>query len=106
MASATTRERPTDSGSLIEVLDRVLDKGIVIDAFVRVSVAGVDLLTVDARVVVASVETYLTYAEAISETQTASRPQLGPARLFTSMPPSQPAVRSAARTGTGSNPTT
>ena len=45
--------------SVLDVLDRVLDKGIVIDAWVRVSLAGIDLITVDARVVVASIETYL-----------------------------------------------
>jgi hypothetical protein len=69
-----TLEIDRDGESLIDVLDRILDKGIVIDAYVRVSVAGVDLVSVDARVVVASVQTYLMYADAISETQTASRP--------------------------------
>ena len=54
--------------SLVDVLDRVLDKGIVIDAWVRVSVVGIDLLTVDARVIVASVDTYLKYAEIVSTT--------------------------------------
>lgn len=51
--------------SLLEVLDRVLDKGIVIDAWIRFSLAGLDLLTVQARIVVASIETYLEYAEAL-----------------------------------------
>jgi gas vesicle structural protein len=50
---------------LIDVLDRVLDKGVVIDAWVRMSAAGIDLVTVDARVVVASLETYLTRADAV-----------------------------------------
>jgi predicted ester cyclase len=50
-----------------EILERVLDKGIVIDASVRVSVAGLDLMTVDARVVVASLQTYLQYASALEE---------------------------------------
>lgn len=52
--------------TLIEVLDRVLDKGIVIDAWVRVSLAGMDLLTLEARVVMASLETYLTNAGSLS----------------------------------------
>ena len=60
--------------SLIDILDRVLDKGIVIDAWVRVSVAGVDLLTVDARVIIASIETYLEYADALSVAGRASPP--------------------------------
>ena len=52
-------ERASGGSSLIDVLDRVLDKGIVIDAWVRVSLVGIDLLTVEARVVVASIATYL-----------------------------------------------
>ncbi|MEI6135332.1 MAG: gas vesicle structural protein GvpA [Desulfomonile sp.] len=59
----------TDSSSLAEVVDRILDKGIVIDAWVKVSFVGIELLSVDARVearvVIASVETYLKYADAI-----------------------------------------
>lgn len=58
-------EKVVASSSLVEVLDRILDKGIVIDAWVRVSLIGIEILTVEARVVVASVETYLKYAEAI-----------------------------------------
>jgi len=54
------------SSGLAEVLDRILDKGLVIDAWVKVSVLGLELLTVEARVVVAGVETYLKYAEAIA----------------------------------------
>ena len=53
--------------SLIDVLDRVLDKGIVIDAWVRVSLVGIDLITVEARVVVASIATYLQYSAQIDE---------------------------------------
>ena len=63
-----------DSSSLAEVVDRILDKGIVIDAWVRVSLVGIELLTVEARVVIASVETYLKYAEAIGLTATAAAP--------------------------------
>lgn len=71
-------ERAGSGSSLIDVLDRVLDKGIVIDAYVRVSLVGIDLVSVEARIVVASVETYLKYAEAIAITGTASRPMLQP----------------------------
>jgi hypothetical protein len=69
-------ERAPAGGSLIDVLDRVLDKGIVIDAYVRVSLVGIDLVSVEARIVVASVETYLRYAESIGVTGIASRPAL------------------------------
>ena len=67
-------ERATAGSSLVDVLDRVLDKGIVIDAYVRVSLVGIDLVSVEARVVVASVDTYLKYAENIGATGIASRP--------------------------------
>lgn len=56
-------DRPSSS-SLADVIDTILDKGLVIDAYVRVSLVGIELLTIDARVVVASVETYLKFAEA------------------------------------------
>jgi|SRR5438552_13889488 len=52
--------------NLAEVLDLILDKGIVIDAYVRVSAIGIELLTIDARIVVASVDTYLRFAEAVN----------------------------------------
>jgi hypothetical protein len=67
-------ERTPGGTSLIDVLDRVLDKGIVIDAWVRVSLVGIDLITVEARVVVASIDTYLRYAEAMGITQPIARP--------------------------------
>ncbi len=60
-------ERSRTDTSVIDVLDRVLDKGIVVDAVVRVSLVGIDLLTVEARVVVASIETYLSYAGVLGE---------------------------------------
>ena len=69
-------ERAAGGTSLIDVLDRVLDKGIVIDAWVRVSLVGIDLLTVEARVVVASIDTYLKYSETLATATTASRPGL------------------------------
>ena len=67
-------ERAPSGTSLIDVLDRVLDKGIVIDAWVRVSLVGIDLLTVEARVVVASIDTYLKYSEAVGTVAPAARP--------------------------------
>jgi gas vesicle structural protein len=58
-------EKAIASSSLVEVVDRILDKGVVIDAWVRVSLVGIELLAVEARVVAASVETFLKYAEAV-----------------------------------------
>jgi hypothetical protein len=76
-------ERAPGGTSLIDVLDRVLDKGIVIDAWVRISLVGIDLITVEARVVVASIDTYLKYAEAVGLTPAVSRPAMtaGPESL-------------------------
>jgi hypothetical protein len=71
-------ERVSGGSSLIDVLDRVLDKGIVIDAWVRISLADIDLITAEARIVVASIDTYLKYADAVGLTGLVSRPQLGP----------------------------
>jgi hypothetical protein len=58
-------ERPSASG-LADVIDTILDKGLVLDAFVRVSLVGIEVLTIDARVVIASVDTYLRFAEAVN----------------------------------------
>jgi hypothetical protein len=69
-------ERAAGGTSLIDVLDRVLDKGIVIDAWVRVSLVGIDLITVEARVVVASIDTYLKYSEAVGQSVPVARPAL------------------------------
>src|SRR5467141_1630535 len=75
-------ERASGGTSLIDVLDRVLDKGIVIDAWVRVSLVGIDLITVEARVVVASIDTYLKYSELVGASAPASRPaELPPAAI-------------------------
>ncbi|TMB79050.1 MAG: gas vesicle structural protein GvpA [Chloroflexi bacterium] len=70
-------ERSPGGSSLIDVLDRVLDKGIIIDAWVRVSLVGIDLITVEARVVVASIETYLRYADALGIGPATARGSLG-----------------------------
>jgi hypothetical protein len=67
-------EKAMGSTSLAEVIDRILDKGIVVDAWVRLSLVGIEILSLEARVVVASVETYLKYAEAIGLTATAAAP--------------------------------
>jgi len=57
--------RPQPSG-LADVIDTILDKGLVLDAYVRVSLVGIELLTIDARIVIASVDTYLRFAEAVN----------------------------------------
>src|SRR5687767_6240683 len=80
-------ERAPGGTSLIDVLDRVLDKGIVIDAWVRVSLVGIDLITVEARIVVASIDTYLKYSEAVGQVGSASRPAELPAPAVTAAPP-------------------
>jgi gas vesicle structural protein len=56
---------PSPSG-LVDVVDLILDKGLVIDAYVRISVIGIELITIDARIVIASVDTYLRFAEAVN----------------------------------------
>jgi hypothetical protein len=56
------------SSSLAEVIDRILDKGVVVDAFVRIALVGIELIAIEIRAVVASVETYLKYAEAVGLT--------------------------------------
>lgn len=58
-------EKAIASSSLVEVVDRILDKGIVIGAWVRISLVGIELLAIEARIVIASVETFLKYAEAV-----------------------------------------
>src|SRR3954449_8747112 len=59
-------QRAPNPTGLAEVIDLILDKGLVIDVYVRVSLVGIELLTIDARVVVASVDTYLRFAEAVN----------------------------------------
>jgi hypothetical protein len=71
---------PSPSG-LVDVVDLILDKGLVIDAYVRISVIGIELITIDARIVVASVDTYLRFAEAVNrldltQTELAGLPEL------------------------------
>src|SRR4051794_19667158 len=87
MATQTMQRRDSgyaqrSSGSgLYDVLDLILDKGLVIDVFVRVSLIGIEILTIDARIVIASVDTYLRFAEAVNrldltQTQTQGLPEL------------------------------
>jgi hypothetical protein len=64
-ASNYLQRAPSPSG-LADVIDLILDKGLVIDAYVRVSVIGIEVLTIDARIVIASVDTYLRFAEAVN----------------------------------------
>jgi gas vesicle structural protein len=73
-------DRPAPS-SLADVIDTILDKGLVIDIYVRVSLVGIELLTIDARIVIASVDTYLRFAEAVNrldltQTETQGIPEL------------------------------
>ncbi len=65
-------EKAIASSSLVEVIDRVLDKGIVVDAWARISLVGIEILALEARVVVAGVDTFLKYAEAIGLTPLAA----------------------------------
>lgn len=74
-------ERPRANG-LADVVDIILDKGLVIDAFVRVSLLGLELLTIDARIVVASVDTYLRFAEAVDRVVLAPAPTTGVPELL------------------------
>ena len=99
-------ERTAGGTSLIDVLDRVLDKGIVIDAWVRVSLVGIDLITVEARIVVASIDTYLKYSEAVGQVGSVSqagRPRAACARPRPCWPRTPPCARSSppARRGGG-----
>lgn len=64
--------KTNDSSSLAEVIDRILDKGIVVDVWARVSLVGIEILAVEARVVIAGVDTYLKYAEAVGLTASAA----------------------------------
>ena len=99
-------ERTQGGTSLIDVLDRVLDKGIVIDAWVRVSLVGIDLITVEARVVVASIDTYLKYSEAVGAATAAARPALEPARSYEEISAENVALRAQLEGSTVATPRT
>ena len=64
-ATSSVVRRTPSSSSLYDVLDLILDKGLVIDAYIRVSLVGIEILTIDLRIVIASVDTYLRFAEAV-----------------------------------------
>ena len=64
-------EKAIPAATLVEVVDRILDKGVVIDAWARLSLVGIELLAIEARVTVSSVETFLKYAEAVGLTAAA-----------------------------------
>src|SRR4051794_39867670 len=79
-ASNYLQRAPSPSG-LADVVDLILDKGLVIDAYVRIAVIGIELVTIDARIVIASVDTYLRFAEAVNrldlkQTELAGLPEL------------------------------
>jgi hypothetical protein len=67
---------PSSSG-LADVIDTILDKGLVIDAYVRLSLVGIELLTIDTRIVIASVDTYLRFAQAVNRLQIGSDEKAG-----------------------------
>ena len=71
--SANYLQRAPSPSGLAEIVDLILDKGLVIDAYVRVSLVGIEVLTIDARIVVASVDTYLRFAEAVNRLDLASQ---------------------------------
>src|SRR5262245_7434516 len=75
MTAMPSANRAPHPSSLADVLDLVLDKGIVIDAYVRVALVGIEILTLDARVVIASVDTYLRFAEAVNRLDLQPREQ-------------------------------
>jgi gas vesicle structural protein len=77
-------DRPAPS-SLADVLDTILDKGLVIDIYLRVSLVGIELLTVDARIVIASVDTYLRFAEAVNRLDLTKNGPLGLPELVEDM---------------------
>jgi gas vesicle structural protein len=86
---ATAVQRPggayvqrSSGGGLYELIDVILDKGLVIDVFLRVSLVGIELLTVDARIVIASVDTYLRFAEAVNRLEITSSESEGIPQLM------------------------
>jgi hypothetical protein len=72
----------SSGGGLYEIIDVILDKGLVVDVFLRVSLVGIELLTVDARIVIASVDTYLRFAEAVNRLEITSNESEGIPQLM------------------------
>ena len=85
-SDVSTYVQRSSSSGLAEVLDVLLDKGLVIDVFLRVSLIGIEILTVDARVVVASVDTYLRFAEAVNRLDLAGAQPEGLPELVQTVP--------------------
>jgi hypothetical protein len=79
-ASNYLQRAPSPSG-LADVVDLILDKGLVIDAYVRIAVIGIELITIDARIVIASVDTYLRFAEAVNRLDLSQTEAAGLAEL-------------------------
>jgi hypothetical protein len=90
-------ERLSRPASVIDVLDRVLDKGIVIDAWLRLSLVGIQLLNVETRVFVASIETYLRYADVIRDAPLVSAPGGPPLTAQSIFPVGAPSASAKAR---------
>ena len=82
MAIPPPSSRPS-GGALSEVLELILDRGVVIDIYARISLVGIELLTIEARIVVASVDTYLRYAEAVGRLDLDSGRKLGAGDIIT-----------------------
>src|SRR5438477_64954 len=101
MIRSDLEPRQRGGSSLVDVLDRVLDQGIVIDAWVRVSLVGIDLITVEARVVVASIDTYLKYSEAVGQVATVSKPAALAARSHDEVLAENAALRAQLGSATG-----
>jgi|KBSMisStandDraft_5_1062788.scaffolds.fasta_scaffold59892_3 hypothetical protein len=85
--------------SLVDVLDRVLDKGIVIDAWVRVALVGIDLVTVEARIVIASIDTYIRYAKAIGAMPMSAAPRAAGPRELEELAAENAALRALVKDG-------
>jgi hypothetical protein len=86
-------EHAGSGSSLVDVLDRVLDKGIVVDAWVRLSIVGIDLITVEARVIISSIDTYVRYAGAVGALPTVAPPQLESSRGYAEVTAENVALR-------------
>ena len=92
-------ERAGTGSSLVDVLDRVLDKGIVVDAWVRLSIVGIDLVTVEARVIISSIDTYVRYAGAVGALPTVAPPQVEATRGYAELTAKDVAVRAQLEDG-------
>jgi hypothetical protein len=92
-------ERAGSGSSLCDVLDRVLDKGVVVDAWVRLSIVGIDLITVEARVIISSIDTYIRYAGAVGALPTVAPPQVEASRGYAEVTAENVALRAQLENG-------